>query len=146
MAARGIQSPLARGVGRYFDALGSLFLSRPVSRYEGQVALEWNLAADSTEHRVYPFEISVENGLRTLDFRPLVRAAVADFLAGAPASEISGRFHNALARATAALVRAAAEEVGRVPVVLTGGCFQNALADRARARSARKRILGLSAW
>ncbi|MET0619501.1 MAG: carbamoyltransferase HypF [Thermoanaerobaculia bacterium] len=127
MAARGIQSPLARGVGRYFDALGSLFLSRPVSRYEGQVALEWNLAADSTEHRVYPFEISVENGLRTLDFRPLVRAAAADFLAGVPASEISGRFHNALAGATAALVRAAAEEVGRVPVVLTGGCFQNAL-------------------
>ena len=127
MAARGIQSPLARGVGRYFDALGSLFLSRPVSRYEGQVALEWNLAADPSESRAYPFELVRDGGLRTLDLRPLVRAATADFLAGARPSEISARFHNALAKATAALLRAAAEDTGRLPVVLTGGCFQNAL-------------------
>jgi hydrogenase maturation protein HypF len=47
---------------------------------------------------------------------------------------ISGRFHNTLARATAALVRAAASEVGRRPVVLTGGVFQNALlAERVLA-------------
>jgi hydrogenase maturation protein HypF len=127
MAARGIQAPLARGVGRYFDALGSLYLSRPVSRYEGQVALEWNLAADLTERRAYPFGLDVQDGVRTLDFRPLVRAATSDFLGGAPPSEISARFHNALALSTAVLVRAAAEEAGRLPVVLTGGCFQNAL-------------------
>jgi hydrogenase maturation protein HypF len=127
MAARGIQAPLARGVGRYFDALGSLFLSRPVSRYEGQVALEWNFAANPAERSAYPFELSVEEGVRTLDLRTLVRAAAADFLGGAAPSEISGRFHNALARATAALVRAAADEAGLLPVVLTGGCFQNAL-------------------
>jgi hydrogenase maturation protein HypF len=127
MAERRIQSPLARGVGRYFDALGSLFLARPVSRYEGQVALEWNLAADPSERRAYPFELSREDGLSTLDFRPLVRAATADFLAGARPPAISARFHNALANATAALLRAAAEETGRLPVVLTGGCFQNAL-------------------
>jgi hydrogenase maturation protein HypF len=47
---------------------------------------------------------------------------------------ISGRFHNTLARATAALLRAAAARVGRRPVVLTGGVFQNALlAERVLA-------------
>ncbi len=134
MVRRGIQAPLARGVGRYFDALGSLFLSRPVSRFEGQIALEWNFAADVRERGAYPFEVAVDRGLRTLDLRPLVRAAAADFRGGASPDEISGRFHNTLAGATAAMVRAAADAAGALPVVLTGGCFQNVLlAERVAA-------------
>ena len=62
-----------------------------------------------------------------IDLRPLVRAAVADLLGGEATSTISGRFHNGLAAATADAVRTAALRVGRFPVVLTGGCFQNAL-------------------
>ncbi len=128
MAVRGIQSPPAHGLGRYFDALGSLFLERPASRYEGQVALEWNLAADPTEPRSYPFElVPGEEGLRVIDLRPMVRAATADHVAGAGPGQISARFHKTLVRATAAAVRAAVESTGRLPVVLTGGCFQNPL-------------------
>ena len=37
--------PLARGVGRYFDAFGALFLGRVHASFEGQIALEWNQAA-----------------------------------------------------------------------------------------------------
>ncbi len=40
MIARGVNAPLAHGVGRYFDAVGALVLERPWSRYEGQVAME----------------------------------------------------------------------------------------------------------
>jgi hydrogenase maturation protein HypF len=121
-----VLAPLARGVGRYFDALGALVLGRKHAHHEGEVAMQWNLAADPAERGVYPFE--VERGSRpwVLDLRPTVRGAVEDLLAGHPPGAISGRFHNTLARATAALVRAAAEEVGRRPVVLTGGVFQNA--------------------
>jgi hydrogenase maturation protein HypF len=134
LAARGIQSPLARGIGRYFDAFGALFLDRPVSRYEGQVALEWNLAADEAETGPYPFVLSKDSELPTLDLSVSLRAAVEDFLRGADPGGISGRFHHTLARATAALVRSAAGRAGRLPVVLTGGCFQNALlAERVRA-------------
>ncbi len=39
---------------------------------------------------------------------------------------MSARFHAALSRAGAELVRRAAARTGRLPVVLTGGCFQNA--------------------
>ena len=47
-------------------------------------------------------------------------------------AQVSGRFHNTLARATAELVAEARESAGDVPVVLTGGCFQNRLlAERA---------------
>jgi hydrogenase maturation protein HypF len=39
---------------------------------------------------------------------------------------VSAKFHNTLASATAELVRATARTHGRLPVGLTGGCFQNA--------------------
>jgi hydrogenase maturation protein HypF len=135
LAAANLNAPLAHGVGRYFDALGALVLGRPHSRYEGQVALEWNLIADPHERRSYPFAIeeATDRGPAELDLRPLVRTAVADLLAGRSASTISGRFHATLAAATAELVRRAVAAAGRLSVVLTGGCFQNArLAEETR--------------
>ncbi len=122
----GVGAPLARGVGRYFDAFGALFLNRPESRYEGQVALEWNAAADETEAGRFPFEVETGD-IATLDLRPALRAAVEAFVSGASPAAISGRFHNTVADATARLVRLCAERQGALPVVLTGGCFQNAL-------------------
>ena len=73
-----------------------------------------------------------------------MREAVAELLAGEPPGRISGRFHETLACAAAALVRRAAAQRGeRLPVVLTGGCFQNALlAERVCARiGAGRRVL-----
>ncbi|HXK12866.1 MAG TPA: carbamoyltransferase HypF [Vicinamibacteria bacterium] len=126
MAAKGLRSPLAHGAGRYFDALGALGLARPRATYEGQVALEWNLAADETRAGSYPFDVVEEDGIRRADLRPLVRAAVEDLVSGVPPSRVSARFHEGMADVAAALVRQAASERGRLPVVLTGGCFQNA--------------------
>ena len=130
-------APRAHGVGRYFDALGALVLGRARSHHEGDVAREWSLAADPTERGEYPFALDRSSAPWTLDTRPLVRAAVDDLRAGRSAAVISGRFHNTLAAATAAIVRAAAERAGRLPVVLSGGCFQNApLAERLLSRLA----------
>jgi hydrogenase maturation protein HypF len=129
-----VLAPLARGVGRYFDALGALVLGRRHSHHEGQVAMELNLAADRQERGAYPFVVDRAATPWVLDLRPVVRAAAEDLMAGHSPATISGRFHNTLAQATAALVRAAAEQVGRLPVVLTGGVFQNALlAERVLA-------------
>ncbi len=126
MSAIGLHAPFAHGAGRYFDALGALGLARPGASYEGQVALEWNLAADDTEAEAYPFELANEGGLVQADLRPLVRGAVADLLDGAGPGRVSARFHETMADVAAALVRRAAREHGPLPVVLTGGCFQNA--------------------
>src|SRR5262249_37933471 len=49
--------PMARGVGRYFDAFGALFLGRTRAAFEGQIALEWNQAADPAVTRAYPFDV-----------------------------------------------------------------------------------------
>jgi hydrogenase maturation protein HypF len=131
MLATRFRSPLAHGAGRYFDGVGSLVLARPESHYEGQVALEWNVAADPFEAGRYDYAIDGRQSPWQIDLRAMVRDVVDDLRAGVSASTISARFHNTLAAATAAVVRRAARERGVLPVVLTGGCFQNArLAER----------------
>jgi hydrogenase maturation protein HypF len=127
MLEAGVAVARARGVGRYFDGFGSLFLSRPFSRHEGQIALAWNAAADPGETSSYPFSLDLAASPPELDLRPMLRGAVDDFLSGASAAAVSGRFHNTLAKAAGALVRLAVQRAGALPVVLTGGCFQNAL-------------------
>jgi hydrogenase maturation protein HypF len=125
MIATRFRAPLARGVGRYFDGIGSLVLRRPDSHYEGQIALEWNVAADPAEDRRYAFEVNRRKMPWALDLRPMVREIVHEAIAGVPAPIISARFHNTIAAATTGLVRGAADAHGRLPVVLSGGCFQN---------------------
>ncbi|HKZ30991.1 MAG TPA: carbamoyltransferase HypF [Vicinamibacteria bacterium] len=137
MLQTGLRSPLAHGAGRYFDALGAIGLGRARASYEGQVALEWNLAAADGAVRAYPFELGVANGLVEADLRPLVRAAVTDVVDGVTPARVSAAFHEALCDVAAAQVRGAAAHCGRLPVVLSGGCFQNArLAEGVRCRLA----------
>jgi hydrogenase maturation protein HypF len=136
MIAGGVNSPPAHGAGRAFDAAGALALSRPVSRHEGQVAVALDNAArpgPATE-APYPFEIDGAAALPALDLRPLWRALAADVAGGLAPGAISARFHASLASAGAELVRRAAAERGRLPVVLTGGCFQNARLAEGIAR------------
>jgi len=125
MLAARLRSPLAHGAGRYFDAIGALALARPASKYEGQIALEWNVVADPTEKGTYAYVIDRGASPWVIDFRPMVRAVVRDLLANTPVPAISARFHNTLIAASADVVRATAAVYGRLPVVLTGGCFQN---------------------
>jgi hydrogenase maturation protein HypF len=64
----------------------------------------------------------------------MVRGVVRDVIGGVAASTISARFHNTLAAATVGAVQAVADSRGAMPVVLTGGCFQNArLAESVEA-------------
>lgn len=125
MIARQFQSPLAHGVGRYFDAFGALFLARGTASYEGQIALEWNQIADPASSREYPFAIDRSTTPWQLDLRPMTQAAVSDYLHGKPTALIAAAFHNTLAAASAALVREVATAYGWLPVVMSGGCFQN---------------------
>ena len=127
MLDRRVHVPKARGLGRYFDGFGALFLSRPASSHEGQIALAWNVVAEPAERGAYPFALDLEAATPEVDLRPTLRAAVEDFFSGAAPGAISARFHNTLARATADLVRRAVAQAGRLPIVLSGGCFQNAL-------------------
>ena len=126
LISQGVNVSLARGVGRYFDGFGALFLNRRRAAFEGQIALEWNQAATPGIEQQYPFDLNEAVEPWEIDLRPTVKAACADALRGVPAGTISAAFHNTVAAATARAVRRSLAKVGRVPVVATGGCFQNA--------------------
>ena len=121
MIARNFNAPLARGVGRLFDVLGAICLTRPDARYEGEVAMLWNLAADP--HETGRYEVVIREGVSPweIDPRPMIKQATLDFIGGADPATISAKFHNTLADVTIEIARAA----GDLPIVLTGGCFQN---------------------
>jgi hydrogenase maturation protein HypF len=123
--------PRAHGAGRYFDAIGALVLGRTDARYEGQIALALNGIADPAERGCYGYAVDRRPSPWELDLRPMVREVLGDLRAAVAAPVIAARFHNTLVAATAAAVRALIRERGSLPVVLTGGCFQNPwLAER----------------
>ena len=126
MIHAGVNSPLAHGVGRYFDALGAIGLARPRATYEGQVALAWNLVADPHEERRYAYRVVMDSSPWQVDLRPAIRDAVFQLVGGESPARVSARFHNTLAAATGDVVRAIGHSHGRMPIALGGGCFQNA--------------------
>jgi hydrogenase maturation protein HypF len=125
LIAGGQFAPPAHGAGRYFDAIGALVLGRSRSAFEGQIALAWNGIADPHERGSYPFEVGQGTAPWSIDLRLMVRAIVEDLVSRQSAALISARFHNTLAEATALAVESAAAAHGRLPVALSGGCFQN---------------------
>ena len=126
MIARNFNTTPARGVGRYFDAIGALVLNMPLAHYEGEVALQWNLVADEAEGGRYPIVIRDGVAPWEIDPRPIVRGVFDDLFGHCSPATISARFHNTLSAATIELARAALALHGDMPVVLSGGCFQNA--------------------
>ena len=126
VAAAGLNTPRARGIGRWFDAAGVLALGRAHATYEGQIAQELTLLADPSEAGLYPHAVCGASDLPEMDFRPTIRALTLDLLRGAPAPVTAARFHNTVSAAAAVMARAILAGRGELAVVLTGGCFQNA--------------------
>jgi len=129
MLARSLNSPLTSSVGRLFDAVASLAGLRQQVRFEGQAAMELEFALEGVEI-AEAYELPIVSGHASrithhaspsLNWSPMVKAILADLKHGLPISQISARFHNALAEAIVAVAR----QVGQPRVVLSGGCFQN---------------------
>jgi hydrogenase maturation protein HypF len=125
LLATGLNAPQAHGAGRTFDAAGALALGRAHARFEGQVALALDAAAHGHDGAPYPFDVA-PGSPEVLDLRPTWRALVDDVRARAAPGHVAARFHATLVAAAVVLVERAGRTVGRLPVVLTGGCFQNA--------------------
>lgn len=123
-AARGINAPLAAGAGRLFDIAAAILGVRSHINYEGQAAVELELAAGGASGSVLPYEITAGDPLQ-LDFRPTFAALAEGAEKGRPVGELAASFHTTLAAATADMVRRLAKMTGVRKVALSGGVFQN---------------------
>jgi hydrogenase maturation protein HypF len=128
MLARRINSPLTSSCGRIFDAVASLVGLRHSVNYEGQAAIELEMAADELpEEPGYPFEIAPEGDAFVLGARKVFQSLVDDVRVSTPVGIISARFHNGLAAVMANTARILRERTGLNRVCASGGTFNNRL-------------------
>jgi hydrogenase maturation protein HypF len=122
MLIRQLNSPLTSSVGRLFDAVASLVGLRQRVRFEGQAAMDLEfILSEDVDAAAYEILLDHCNAVATLDWRPGVKAILADLRAGVTPPSISAKFHNMLVDSVVKV----AQWTGLEKVVLSGGCFQN---------------------
>ncbi len=137
--AEGLNSPFTTSAGRLFDALaGALNVCR-IRTYEGQPAMELEMAAAEDEEGFYPAAIAAQGDALVLDTLAIFGSAVADFLAGVNPAIISGRFHNSLVRLLADACDLVRKQTGLNLAALSGGVMQNAVLFTRLQRSLTER-------
>ncbi len=127
----GLNAPLCSSMGRLFDAVAAIAGLRHRIAYEGQAAVELEMAA----HRHggpaptgrYAFQVDKTDGTYVLGVAPLLSAVLDDIHAGQPASLVAAAFHEAVAQMTADMCSRIAADSGIRTVALSGGIFQNRL-------------------
>jgi hydrogenase maturation protein HypF len=125
-----LNAPLTSSCGRLFDAAAALLGIRTEALYEGQPAVELEAVANPDARDIYPYDILREGEGWIIDPAATLRALWCEFRAGRPISTVAAAFHNTVAEFTRALCVEVREKHGLQRVVLSGGCFQNALLTR----------------
>ncbi len=118
---RSLNTPLTSSCGRLFDAVSALLGIRREIEYEGQAAIELEMAADDSETGAYPYVVSGEN----IKLGGLFEAILADLAGRVPAAVISARFHNTVALMVSEVSAQISRETGIRRVALSGGVLQN---------------------
>ncbi|MFO1202603.1 MAG: carbamoyltransferase HypF [Tabrizicola sp.] len=128
--AKGINAPMSSSAGRLFDGFAAVLGICPDAQsYEGEAAMRLEAVAGGEGS----LHFAADGGV--IDPAPIwgeVRAALGQ---GVAAAELAWRFHVGLAQAFAALARGLVESGEARAVVLSGGCFQNALLHRLTLRA-----------
>jgi len=123
---RKINSPLASGLGRLFDGAAALLGLRNTVSFEGQAAMELENLATGMSAQPYPFDIlETHNGPSVLDFKPMMRKIVDDFISRKDTAGIAASFHETITNAFVAMALKMRMATQLTRVVLSGGCFQN---------------------
>lgn len=120
MAAAGINCPAASSMGRLFDAAAVMAGIRNSVTYQGQAAMELE-ALCAAPRKPYSFNIERHGGRFVINPLPMIK----EIAEGREKKEvISARFHATVIEMCADM---AAAVLGKkqMPVVLSGGCFQN---------------------
>jgi len=136
---KGLNSPLTSSMGRLFDAVSALLGIRSEIDYEGQAAVELEMAAYachceehsdeaiSSDKESYPYRIIVDKEVKIVQLRNLLSSIIEDLKQGISPRRISLKFHNTIAEMTNEMCQLIADETGINQVALSGGVFQNRL-------------------
>jgi len=111
-------------VGRIFDALSSILGLCHINQFEGQAAiLLEQLAETVNSEQCYPVSLEGDNPI-VIEWQSLFISLLAD-LNQLNKAEIARKFHNTLAEIILQISQKQQQQ--KQTIVLTGGCFQNAL-------------------
>ena len=123
MLARELNCPRSSSMGRLFDAVSALSGLRWQRGFEGQTAMELEFAAgEGGPEAALPWAFE-EGSTLVADPAPLLEELLLRKAGGAPPPALARAFHESLAE----LALAWARHAGLEDVLLSGGCFQNAL-------------------
>jgi hydrogenase maturation protein HypF len=144
--ARKLNTPNSSSMGRLFDTIAALTGIRKEIDYEGQAAIELEMAAydhhrdKSAAHsksqfdKKYPYHLTEENGVEIIKLATLLDAIMDDLLQGIPQTEIASKFHTTIAHMTNDICLLIARKNNLNRVALSGGVFQNRLLLRKTAK------------
>jgi len=124
MIATGVNTAPTSSCGRLFDAVASIIGLRQEVNFEGQAAIELEMAAEDGYEERYPYGIDGD-GPWEVDFRPAIECIVRDVRANVPRGRMAAKFHNAVADGMVEVCRRMAAESKLRRVCLSGGTFQN---------------------
>jgi len=129
LVEHGLNTPPTSSAGRLFDAVAALAGVPGTERttYEGQAAIELELAADGPTKQGYPFRLRPEGDGWVVETRGIIAGVVEDLMVERDAGKISSRFHRAMADIVVAGCEEVRETAGTATVALSGGTFQNML-------------------
>lgn len=133
MLARRVNTVNTSSCGRLFDAVASIIGLRQEASFEGQAAIELEMATEQGIEDAYHFDVDSRDPAQ-IDMRPAIREIVRELTNGERKAVIASRFHNTMAAAIAEVCLRIRERDHLSRVCLSGGTFQNMyLLERAIA-------------
>jgi hydrogenase maturation protein HypF len=134
MILQNVNTPLTSSAGRVFDGVGVLLGVGETISYEGRAAIRLQSLAEKVAEKdvamkSYPFEIKKNGAIWEIDFARMFLAIIENVLSKKETnSSIALNFHFTFVQAFADMCSKVAKEKGFLKkVVLSGGCFQNAV-------------------
>ena len=127
MLLGGLNSPLASSMGRLFDAVASLVLTKYRVNFEAELAMELEKIAmrDARCAMRYPFKVIKNKDKYIIDPSAMFEELVLDLKAKVSKEKLAYRFHLTVAEMIKKVCLLLSKESGIKKIVLSGGVFQN---------------------
>ncbi|NDV63084.1 carbamoyltransferase HypF [Puniceicoccales bacterium CK1056] len=125
---KNLNAPVTTSAGRLFDAAAALLGLSDRNTFEGQAGMAMEFAAAKSTSSPSPLPWRVDDshhqaGALEVDWAPMILNLCTQFVSGNDPNQLAMDFHKTLA----SMILDVAQRIGVESVVLSGGCFQNAI-------------------